>query len=75
MWPNPQIPADLITFTEEIYNGKLHFLLQWLDFRKLNFSVAVFKFIEFFRICFLDSPLDWEVCGNYFHGSCYKVKT
>ena len=26
MWPNPQFPAVLITFTEEILNGKLHFL-------------------------------------------------
>ena len=26
MWPNPQIPADLVTFTEEMLNGKLHFL-------------------------------------------------
>ena len=26
MWPDPQIPADLVTFTEEIPNGKLHFL-------------------------------------------------
>ena len=26
MWPNPQFPADLITFTEEILNEKLHFL-------------------------------------------------
>ena len=26
MRPNPQIPADLITFTEEILNGKLYFL-------------------------------------------------
>ena len=26
MWPNPQVPADLVTFTEEIINGKLHFL-------------------------------------------------
>ena len=26
MWPNPQLPADLVTFTEEILNGKLHFL-------------------------------------------------
>ena len=26
MWPNPQSPADLVTFTEEIFNGKLHFL-------------------------------------------------
>ena len=26
MWSNPQISADLVTFTEEIFNGKLHFL-------------------------------------------------
>ena len=26
MWPNPQFPADLVTFTEEILNGKLHFM-------------------------------------------------
>ena len=25
MWPNPQFPADLVTFTKEILNGKLHF--------------------------------------------------
>ena len=27
MWPNPQETADLLTFPEEILNGKLHFLL------------------------------------------------
>ena len=26
MWPNPQFFADLVKFTEEILNGKLHFL-------------------------------------------------
>ena len=26
MWPNPQETGDLVTFTEEIVNGKLHFL-------------------------------------------------
>ena len=26
MWPNPQETVDLVTFTEEIFNGKLHFL-------------------------------------------------
>ena len=26
MWPNPQETADLVTFAEEILNGKLHFL-------------------------------------------------
>ena len=25
MWPNPQFPTDLVTFIEEILNGKLHF--------------------------------------------------
>ena len=25
MWPNPQFPANLFTFTEEILKGKLHF--------------------------------------------------
>ena len=26
MFPNPQEPADLVTFTEEILNGKRYFL-------------------------------------------------
>ena len=26
MRPNPQFPTDLVTFTEEILNRKLHFL-------------------------------------------------
>ena len=26
MWPKPQETADLVTFTEEILNEKLHFL-------------------------------------------------
>ena len=26
MWPNPQETADLVTLTEEILNGKGHFL-------------------------------------------------
>ena len=31
MWPNLQFPADLVTFTEEILNGKLHFLWSEID--------------------------------------------
>ena len=26
MWPNPQFPVDLVKFTEDILNEKLHFL-------------------------------------------------
>ena len=28
MWPNSQFPADLVTFTEEILNGKFQFFEQ-----------------------------------------------
>ena len=31
MWPNLQFPADLLTFTGEILNGKLHFLCSDLE--------------------------------------------
>ena len=41
MWPNPQETGDLVTFTEEILNGKLYFCavfvcktsysIQWKD--------------------------------------------
>ena len=30
MWRNPQFPADLVTFTEQILNGKLHYFVQCL---------------------------------------------
>ena len=32
MWQNPPETADLITFTEEIRNGKLHFLCCFISF-------------------------------------------
>ena len=31
MWSNPQFPVDLVTITEEIFNGKLHFLCSVLQ--------------------------------------------
>ena len=31
MWANPQFPANLVTFTEEILNGKLNFLCSDLE--------------------------------------------
>ena len=34
MWPNSHDTADLITFTEEIFNGKLHFLCNACFFQK-----------------------------------------
>ena len=40
MWPNPQFPADLVSFTEEILNGKTSFFLQW-TFRMKTYSVIL----------------------------------
>ena len=35
MWPNPQFPVDLVTSTEEIFNGKLYFLCSaFFSYRK-----------------------------------------
>ena len=47
MWPNPQFPANSITFTEEILNEKLHFLCSesFANFVKEIF-VSLTNFIE-----------------------------
>ena len=38
MWLNPKFPADLVTFTEEILHGKLHFLCCVKNMMSLYFS-------------------------------------
>ena len=42
MWLNPQETADLVTFTEEILNGKLHFCAM---FPNLSLSQNYLKLI------------------------------
>ena len=47
MWPNPQETADLVTFTEEILNGKLHFLCRdTKDFYFENDEVGIKKVLQ-----------------------------
>ena len=42
MWPNPQFPADLVTVTEEILNGKLIFcVVIYMKIRIQVFTVFV----------------------------------
>ena len=44
MRPNPQFHVDLVTFTEEIFNGKLYFLCSGIvlkGFRTLNLIVLL----------------------------------
>ena len=39
MWLNPQETADLVSFTEEILNGKLHFLCS--DYTTIHMYVVL----------------------------------
>ena len=54
MWPYPLFPTDLVTFTEEIRNGKLHFLCS--EAKKLP---NVFKESHFSCYSML-----WVFCGK-----------
>ena len=50
MWPNPHFPADLVIITEEILNGKLHFLCSVsCRNRPLEFC-TIFKYLENFTL-------------------------
>ena len=40
MRPNPQFPADLVTITKEILNGKLHFLCSVITLEGCLISVS-----------------------------------
>ena len=47
MWPNRQLPEDLVTFTEEIPNGKLHFLCSAvIPSPKFNVFMRNFDFLD-----------------------------
>ena len=46
MWPNSQESANLVTFTEEILNGNLHFLCS--DVSDIVFNIII---RAVFRVC------------------------
>ena len=47
MWPNPQQTEDLVTLTEEILNGKLHFLFSTESRLKLDLTEIPNKILNF----------------------------
>ena len=47
MWQKPQFPADLVKFSEEIFNGKLYFLCSVSNYLSiLNKSIEHWKRLE-----------------------------
>ena len=49
MWPNLQIPADLVTFAEEILNGKFHFLCSDTP-TSLNEKLGIIPFYSYVNL-------------------------
>ena len=52
MWPNPEFPADLVTFTAEILNGKkTSFLCSKMQYFFQSYhSVLIIKVIRIYQI-------------------------
>ena len=57
MWPNQQFPANLVTFTEEIFNGKLHFLCSQLEEKQQDMNV----FTLFYMIAYYIKSLHYII--------------
>ena len=63
MWQNPQETADFIIFTEEIFNGKLHFLCSIIflttpdeveKYAKIMQSISSDKYVHHYNIKILN---------------------
>ena len=62
MWPNPQETEDLVTFTEEILNGKLHYLCSDL-YKQVSLAAVPF---EMSQQDVLKEPIRFS-CGHNVH--------
>ena len=70
MWRNPQFPVNLVTFTEEILNRKLHFLCSDLSVSPPIWKVHILAHMMFIlkKISFflLKSLLQVTLCRLFF---------
>ena len=84
MRPNPQFPAGLVTFTDEILNGKLHFLFsesialffgQWIYQKAfLNWLFQYLSFLNTFfnRFCTVEN---WGVDPHYLYRNSLTLRS
>ena len=71
MWPNPQKTADLVTFTEEILNGELHFLCS-VTYMEITSKILKTSMIEIYGNRFFRKKI---LAGENFHTSwCNPAK-
>ena len=60
MWPNPKFPTDLVKFTEEIFNWKLHFSCR-VTLTEKNFSDRKTKGFGFY----LSNPIEIQQLSRF----------
>ena len=68
MWPDPQKTADLVTFTEQIGTGKLHFLCSlvlyqflYSIYKNMNKQITTYIINVFKSIVTLPSKNNWSL--------------
>ena len=88
MRPNPQFPADLVTFTEEICNGKPHFLCSaisvpmtqstrkagmWLNFKTQLHKILDCQSRDMLNFAFLEKGLGLVSPSHFVYESSRKI--
>ena len=48
MWPNPQIPANFVTFNEKMLDGNLHFLWSASICSRVTIEKSVYVYDQLF---------------------------
>ena len=65
MRPYPQFPADLVTFTEEILNGKLHFLYIETKSPSSYVKFCIFELVEVPSFIFCTFNKQFEIWAKF----------
>ena len=70
MWPDPQFPADLVTFTEEILNGKLYFFAVFLSLISYLWNIFLKKYLQgnYSEWHYLDFRINFFFSFSYHRG-------
>ena len=84
IWPNPQETADLVTFIEEILNGKLNFLcnvclIKSMVKNLLKFNTTAVKQSSFIHLIIALMQFFWntsvthqKICSHYWENISYN---
>ena len=70
MWTNKQFPADLVTFTEKLLNGKLHLLYSGCSSEEYSEPSETLKLKHFAKI---DNGVDRSPSCLWPVSDCYPV--